>query len=91
MVIDDKVYQIHNVRVHEFMMGDVDDPDLYAAVPIIDWQKTEKGAWVMEHAVEEPMWHKHIEAVTYGWKFIITAKLKGPDYTFYMLKWGHNS
>ncbi len=38
MLIDDRVHQIHNVVVHLFRMGDVEDPDLYAAEPLIKWQ-----------------------------------------------------
>ena len=34
---------------HEFRMGDVDDPDLYAAVPLIEWEKSEPGQWLMEN------------------------------------------
>jgi hypothetical protein len=89
MIMDDKVYEIHNTRVGEFDMGDVEDPDLYAAQPLLEWQQSEKGAWVMEHAVEPPMWHRMIEPQNYGWRYAITAKLKGPDYTFFTLKWGH--
>jgi len=34
---------------HTFRMGDVEDPELYAAPPILEWQKTEQGCWVMAH------------------------------------------
>jgi hypothetical protein len=91
MIIDDKVYEIHNVRVHEFKLSDAEDPDLYAAMPMIEWQETEKGKWVMEHAIESPIWHRNIEPQTFGWRYTITARLKGPDYTFFTLKWGQNN
>ena len=35
-LIDDKVVKISDVKVHEFNMGDVEDPDLYALVIDID-------------------------------------------------------
>jgi hypothetical protein len=88
MVIDSKVEEIHTVTVHHFAVGDSEDPDMYAAVPIIEWQKSEKGQWVMNHAMESPMWHRMIEPTSYSWRYAITAKLKGVDYTFYALKWG---
>ena len=28
---------------HQFNLGDVEDPDIYAAQPIWEWQQTEKG------------------------------------------------
>jgi hypothetical protein len=86
---NDRVVEIHDVKVHKFLLGDVDDADLYAAVPIMEWQNSEQGQWVMKHAVESPMWHRYMEPVTYGWQYMITAKLRGPDYTFFTMKWGH--
>ena len=34
--------------VHTFNMGDVEDPEIYVAGPLFDWQQTEKGKWIME-------------------------------------------
>jgi hypothetical protein len=87
MIIEDKVHKIHNVVVHRFSMGDVEDPDLYAGQPIIEWQRSEKGAWVMEHAVESPIWHRMVDHASFGYSYVIRAKLKDIDYTFYQLKW----
>lgn len=88
MVIDDRAYRIHKIVVHRFQMGDVEDPDLYAAQPLYEWQESEQGKWVMERAVETPEWHRHLEPVTYGYRYAIVAKLKDVDYTFWTLKWG---
>ena len=87
MVIEDKVHKIHDVTVHRFTMGDVEDPDLYAAQPLIEWQRSEKGAWVMAHAVESPVWQRMIDHSSFGYTFVIRARLKDVDYTFYQLKW----
>lgn len=91
MMIDNKVCEIHNVTVYKFTMGDVEDPDLYAAEPLMEWQNSEMGEWIMAKAVETPMWHRMPDAMQYGWNFAITAKLKGPDHTFWQLKWGSTS
>lgn len=88
MVFDDKAHEIHRIIVHRFRMGDVDDPDLYAAQPLIEWQESEMGKWVMERSVETPMWHRHTDHTTYGYQYAITAHLKGQDYTYWQLKWG---
>ena len=87
MIIEDRVHNIHDVTVHQFSMGDVEDPDLYAGQPIIEWQKSEKGAWVMEHAMESPVWHRMVDHSSFGYTYVIRAKLKDTDYTFYQLKW----
>ena len=87
-VVGDRVEQVHTVTVHEFVMSDVEDPDLYAAMPLLEWQQSEVGKWVMEHAAETPLWHKVVDPFTFGWKVYIVARLQGADYTFYQLKWG---
>lgn len=88
MVFEDKVHQIHRVVVYRFTMGDVEDPELYAAEPIINWQNSEMGKWVMERSIEVPMWHQQQDYNTFGYTFAITAYLKDTDYTFWTLKWG---
>lgn len=88
--IGDRVEEIHNVIVHRFKVGDVEDPDLYAAQPIITWQESEIGKWVMKHAAEQPMWHKHQHSyLMWGYQYAITAKLVGKDYTYWMLKYNN--
>jgi len=87
MVIDDKVYEIHDVVVHMFRMGDVEDPDLYAAEPLWNWQQSEIGQWVMERSMDTPVWHRIGDPMNYGYTYRITAKLKGPDYTYWTLKY----
>lgn len=89
MLTDDRVDEIHNAVVHTFTMGDVEDPILYAAEPLINWQNSDSGKWVMEHAVETPMWHRQQDIMQWGYKFAVTAKLKAKDYSFFLLKWGN--
>jgi hypothetical protein len=86
-IVDDKVEEIHNVVVYEFSIGDVEDPILYVAEPLCNWEKTEQGIWVKEHALETPTWHSYIDHLSMGTKFCIRAKLSAKDYTFFLLKW----
>jgi hypothetical protein len=72
--------------VYKILMGDVEDPDLYVAEPIWKWQQTEAGQWVMDNAVDVPMWHRTPDEFDYGHVYTITAKLKDIDYTFFKLK-----
>jgi hypothetical protein len=68
-------------------MGDVEDPVLYAGLPIYEWQQTEAGKFVMENAVEPPWWVRTIDPATYGFEFAIVARMKEADQTFYTLKY----
>jgi len=88
MQIEDRVHEVHDAVVHTFNMGDVEDPILYAAEPLIAWQNSDAGKWVMEHAIETPMWHRQVNAINWGHTFAVTAKLKAKDYSFFLLKWG---
>jgi hypothetical protein len=90
-IIDDKVVKFSDVVVHSFVMGDVEDPDLYAAQPLTEWQQSDEGQWVMEHAAETPFWHRHIDPLTYGYRYHIVARLREPDQLYWTLKWGGNN
>lgn len=78
----------HSVIVHEFRMGDVEDPDLYAAQPLWDWQQSEIGQWVMEHAIETPSWHRTLDISSFGHAYRIVAEFNSRDYTYWAMKWG---
>ena len=85
-IIDDHVVCFSDIVVHEFSMGDVEDPDLYAAEPILQWQQTQSGQWVMEHATETPYWIRSVDHSSYGYRYRIVARLSEPNQTFFRLK-----
>jgi len=87
MIIEDRVHEIHRVIVYRFIMGDVEDPDLYAAQPLWEWQQSEMGKFVMEKSVETPVWHRQADVANYGYQYAVEAWLKGADYSFWVLKW----
>lgn len=89
-LVDDKVIEVKTVVVHRFLMGDVEDPDLYAGQPLMEWQNSEQGAWVMEHAVEPPVWNRVTDPYNYGYQYAISAKLTTKDLTYFYLKWGND-
>lgn len=70
-------------------MSDVEDPELYAAQPIWQWQQTDMGKWVMEHA-EGPTFSIHNDPMTYGHRVTVYGLLNDKDHTYFMLKYGHN-
>ena len=76
-----------NIIVYRFRVGDSEDPDLYAADPLWQWQQSEQGQWVMAHAVETPIWHRQVDPNFMGWQYMITANLKVKDLTYFYIKW----
>jgi hypothetical protein len=86
-LINNKAVRFSDVKVHEFNMGDVEDPDLYAAEPLWNWQQTEAGQWVIAHAIETPFWHRTVDPASYGHKYYIIARLSEQDQTYWTLKW----
>lgn len=77
-----------DICVHEFTVGDVEDPVLYAGAPLLDWQSSAAGVWVIAHAEEQPYWVKDLDINTYQYRFRIIARLSEQNYTFFKLKWG---
>jgi len=87
-VIGDRVEEVKTVVVHEFSMGDVEDPDLYAADPLLRWEKSDQGQWIMKNACDTPTWHRMADHVTYGYRYQIRAKLVGSALTEWLLRYG---
>jgi len=76
------------IIVHKIPMGDVEDPELYAAAPIMEWEKSEKGQWLHEHSRQQMEYIVRPNSETYGWMVLIFAWLEEQDITYYRLKWG---
>lgn len=87
-LIGDRVEEAKRVVVHKFSMGDVDDPDLYAAQPLHEWEQSAAGQWVMQNACETPTWYRVADPTSFGYKYEIHAKLMGPALTEWLLKYG---
>jgi hypothetical protein len=86
-LVNGKTVKFTDVKVHEFNMGDVEDPDLYASQPLWEWQQTDAGQWVMAHAVETPFWHRVVNPYTFGWTYHVVARLEEKDQLYWKLKW----
>jgi len=85
---DNQIDEIHQVVVHTFRIGDVEDPDLYAGEPLAQWEKSEPGKFVMEHAVETPEWRRHLDFASYSYMYKIIAQLEKKKLTEFYLRWG---
>jgi hypothetical protein len=85
-LVNGRPVNISTVVVHKFTMGDVEDPDVYAAEPLLAWQKSEAGEWVMSHSVDQPQWHRTVDYTSYGYQYCVTARLREQDELFFKLK-----
>lgn len=83
---EQRVEECRELVIHEFAMGDVDDPDLYAAQPLHEWEKSDFGQWVMKNAADTPTWHRMADVSNFGYRFQIRAKFMGPALTEMLLR-----
>ena len=88
IILDQMVVETKEIVVHKFLMGDVEDPDLYAGQPLWEWQNSEKGQWVIERAVETPIWSRALDPFQYQHQYIIQAKFDTKTLTEYYLRFG---
>lgn len=75
------------ICVHSFRLSDSDDPEIYAAEPIYNWQQSEQGQWVMSHSTTKPFFNIDVDHTIYGYRCRIFADLNDKDLTFFKLKW----
>lgn len=75
------------VCVHEFLITESEDVDLWAADLIYKWQQTPQGSWVMSNASEKPEWTTNLKQDVYGWQCRIYAEFSGVKLTEYLLRW----
>jgi hypothetical protein len=87
-IINGQPVRFNDVCVHEFLLSDVEDPEIYLAGPVSNWQNSESGQWVMTHATEQPYWIKELALHSYNYRFRIMARLSEQNQTFFQLKWG---
>lgn len=87
-LVNGKPVRFRDICVHKIMLGDVDDPELYVAQPIWEWQQTECGQFIMEHAAETPYFVRSLDYNTWGHQYKIMARLSEQNEVFWRLKWG---
>ena len=80
---------MRQITFHTFAMGDVDDPEIYAAQPLWDWQQTEQGQWVMANCAE-PKYQIGPDGQSWGHQVSVYGVIEDKDAVFYELKWGKN-
>ena len=76
---------MQKITFHEFNIGDVDELEVFAALPIQEWiTKTEKGRWVFEHC-KDLAWHSRANN-SYGWTISIRGSITDKDATEYYIR-----
>lgn len=85
-VIEGRAVRFRDICVHEFSIGDVEDPDIYAGEPLYNWQQSEAGKWVMANAAEVPYWVHSNDYNNWGHRYKIMARLSEQNITYFNLK-----
>lgn len=78
----------HKVVVHKFTIGDVEEPYLYAAEPIREWEQTDKGRWCLQHCEGEMVMQSQPDAMMWGYEVVIQGELNDKNLTYFRLRWG---
>lgn len=74
----------------QFSLGDVDDPEIYLAAPVYEWQQTDHGKWVMENC-KDVSYSVSTESDTFSYRVTIYGHLEDKEHTYYRLKYGATS
>lgn len=69
-------------------MGDVEDPEIYAAQPLYEWQQTVKGQWVMKNC-PDPKYSVRMDPGLYGYKIEVWGDVEDKLAVEYLLKWNN--
>lgn len=67
-------------------MGDVEDPEIYAAIPLGEFMSTEKGQWIKQNC-PDPQYIIRTDPNTFGIRIIVYGKVDDRSATEYYLKW----
>jgi hypothetical protein len=70
-------------------MGDVEDPELYAALPLGEFMATEKGQWIRNNC-RDPQYIIRPDPSTYGNRVIVYGEVEDKSAVEYILRWGQN-
>jgi len=78
---------MRKIIVHSFLLSDSEDPEIYAADPILAFNETEKGQWLYEHSEIQMTYDILNDPMVMGYRVILHAWLSEQDLTYYNLKW----
>lgn len=87
MEIDNVVYEIHKPIVFRFIVTEM-GTDKDVSETLSKWLESEEGLWVTSKSIQSLEWHRVTSPLTLDDNYAVRAFLKGPDYTFWSMKWG---
>lgn len=76
------------VVMGQLKLGDVEDPEIYAAGPLMEWQNTEKGKWCLKNSIDAPYYTISPDPINWGYTIKIAGALMEKDFTYFTLRWG---
>lgn len=79
---------MQKIIFHSFSMGDVDDPELYAAFPLSEFMDSEKGQWIKSHCTD-PCYIIRPDPATFGVSCIVYGLVEDKSATEYYLRWNN--
>jgi hypothetical protein len=53
-----EIFEVHSIKVHEFLIEDTINPDLRAGDFLYNFQESEIGQWILQNSYYPPTWHK---------------------------------
>jgi hypothetical protein len=85
------------IVVHEFQMGDIEDPTVLAGFLIGEWERlagfligewesTAAGQWVKENSIGPLHWQSTHDMSYTGYRYCITARMTESNQVFFKLK-----
>ena len=75
------------ITFHTFGMGDVEDPELYAALPLGEFMHTDKGQWIRDNC-QDPQYVIRPDPHTYGTRVIVYGEVEDKQAVDWILRWG---
>lgn len=76
----------YTYTVHSFRLGDVEDPEIYAAIPISKWEESVAGQWIMKNSAETPCFYINQDMSSWGYRCDIKAKFAEREAVEYCLR-----
>ena len=71
---------------HSFTMGDVEDPEIYAAQPLCEFMSTDKGQWVKANCAD-PCYKVTPDPTMYGYRIVVYGMVEEKLATEFLLRW----
>ena len=81
-------FNLHKVILYKCFIGDVEDPYIWAADPIMRWQDTEQGRWCLDNCEGDIVFHTAVDHRGLGYQVVIQGNLNDKNLTYFKLRWG---